>query len=251
MTSHASARQKGTLRCDISLPDEMSPIAIRCVTERTRQSLIDVLGQMRISLGGSLVSPPMHRIVSSIAVQGNSSLFVHLAIDESDSGREVVAGFVIATRQSRKFWRSLYLRHPAVGVAAVWHRLKERVRRRWDERTDAGDAQRPADSAEDSIDALLDDSNEVPYSWDSDDPAVVRVTIVGVLDSYRKRGIGEALYAALASDAQARGAGVLVARVSKGNLASLRLHHASGWRIVKDDSGYFAYFPIVPTRSLS
>jgi ribosomal protein S18 acetylase RimI-like enzyme len=205
-------------------------------------ALVAMLGRLGVRLGGT-DHPAVHRAVCAGAVGGDVRVLALVA--EFDA---TPAGFVVATLDTARYWRSALLRRPPLLARVVTTRLAARLARRpahasVSDRSAARDRERP--------DALppIAPAAEAPLRWDDPAPDLAKIGFIGVLPEFRRRGVGEALYAALLDAARARGARAVLARIASDNIASLRLHHAAGWRLFRDDLGVFAVYHLADRRS--
>lgn len=82
-----------------------------------------------------------------------------------------------------------------------------------------------------------------PLRWS--DPAP-RVLFIGVDPRRRGQGIGKLLYNAMFDEIRASGGKCILARVALDNIASLHLHHETGWRLFEDDGVVFAFKDLQP-----
>lgn len=216
----------------------------RCtlVDAGSRDDLVRMLGALRVPLG-SVGGPRMHAAVADDAVASHPGLLALVA----HLGDEP-AGFVVATLDTRRYWRSLLLRRPALLARVLGTRLGARLSgSRSGSRAaevappDRGTGPEPA--------VVLGSEGEAPLRWTDDARDVAKIAFIGVLPAFRRRGVGEALYAALFAAALGRGARAVLARIAADNLASLRLHHAAGWRLFTDADGPFAVYVLGPDRA--
>ena len=208
------------------------------VDERSADALRAMLSELQVAVSG-FVSSGMHRALAAAAARRDPGLIAIVASLDA-----VPAGFVVATRDSRRFWRRTLLRHPVLAVRVVLHRL-------WP----AGSASAVGDHAiggraEPSIDPTehLPDAAGAPYGWHDEGPKTVKIVFIGVRPAFRQRGVGDLLYRALFDVATHRGADAVLARIARDNVASIRLHAAAGWHLYRDGDGVFAVRPLAPSR---
>jgi ribosomal protein S18 acetylase RimI-like enzyme len=227
--------------CPSPFDDRPSP---RCapVGAATREALVRMLGRLRVPLG-AIGGGAMHRAVATDAVAGDRRVIALVAEVDGEP-----AGFVVATLATGRYWRTLLLRRPRllarVLADRVGARLARRVPRAVAPAPGVGAAAGSGSPARAAV--PLAPADAAPLRWGDDGPDVAKIGFIGVLPEFRRRGVGEALYAALFDEARARGARAVLARIAHDNVASLRLHHAAGWRLFADAQGPFAVYLLAP-----
>ena len=210
----------------------------RCtpVTPATRDTLVRLLGELRVPLG-TIGGAAMHRAVAADAAAGRREVVALLA--DLDGAP---AGFVVATLDTGRYWRTLLLRRLGLLVRVLAARLSGARRRSRQAGSDGAPAVARAGAPAAAV--PLGAEGDAPRRWQDDGADVAKIAFIGVLPAFRRRGVGEALYAALFAEAARRGARVVLARIAADNAPSLRLHQAAGWRLFGDAHGPFAVYPL-------
>jgi hypothetical protein len=174
---------------------------IRRVGSRYAEGTIALLDELDVSLFG-VQSHPLHVALVSDAVAG--TIDARVAV-EGDSAR----GVVLAAPS--RYWRLALLKHWRVASACL------RARFRHDgERQTAGVSGQSAPLP-----------SSPPRTW-NDPGNAWRIIFIGTAPAARGQGTARRLYCDIMSDRS------LVARISRDNVASLRLHESLGWQLYPD-----------------
>jgi ribosomal protein S18 acetylase RimI-like enzyme len=184
----------------------------------------------------------VHALVASDAARGDRCV---LALIARIGGTP--AGFVVATMDTRSYWRAALRRRPAALLAVIAARLAQRRHRT----RPSGDTPRSHTASVPAVSPPLAPAATAPLQWSVDAPDLAKIGFIGVLPEFRRQGVGEALYRALFDAAASRGGRAVLARIAADNVASLWLHHAAGWDLFRDDAGPFAVLTLPTTSSSS
>jgi GNAT superfamily N-acetyltransferase len=173
-----------------------------------------------------------------VTFAGSSSAPVLRALSRSRQVIRIVAadqsGLIgIALAQRHRLW---VLQHPTViGPIAVLRAL-ERARESLRGTSDAA----PVPASREVLPEYVE-VGPPPVSWTANIPSVV---FIGVLPGRRGQGTAAQLYHALFDSVRNTGATLLKARIAEDNVASLRLHHSTGWRLYSDGGVVTALKPL-------
>jgi ribosomal protein S18 acetylase RimI-like enzyme len=199
-----------------------------------------MLGELNVSVSG-LVSPLMHRALAQAGARGEPGVIALVATVGGEP-----AGFVVATRDSGRFWPRLLLRHPTLAIRVLLSRRRQRGAA-----SPTGAAAGGA-TAEDADPTLrFPQASHAAHAWADDGPSIVKIIFIGVRPAFRQRGVGDLLYRRLFEEAAMRGAHAVLARIARDNAASIRLHEAAGWQLYRDSTGILAVRPVSTPRSQS
>ncbi len=184
---------------------QLSGITCRPLTGADIPDLVDLLTQLRPT------------ILRQSGRRGYRALLKHilanrdgLAIVALDGGR--IIGYVLGARHWSRFKGRFVLRHPLLGIGSFARRRRDRA----------------------------DDVGEPDFPERSDGPESGRIIHVGVASGARRRGVGGALYRAMARAMSELGLARMVAHIDQGNEASLSLHRAAGWTVTPAPDGFLA-----------
>jgi ribosomal protein S18 acetylase RimI-like enzyme len=143
-----------------------------------------------------------------------------LALDEN-IGKGV--GYVIAMKNSARFWLNFLLTHsPRISVEIFLNRYQSTKRGDIDRLAGGGNRNFATESA-----------------WSPSSNKIGRIFFIGVLPAYRGTGLGVSMYYHLAQTLKQEGCTRIEAHIDEGNLASLALHRKIGYEIRELQSGYF------------
>lgn len=181
-----------------------------------------LLSELRVSFAGA-VSETLSRAICAEGI-GNRRVVALVAREG-----EQIAGAVVAIIDARRFWKVFALRHPGLGIGIGLSRLG-----RLAPHTAAG----VPPPAEPPI-ALPRTGRDTP-SWAQNGPAIAKVNYVAVSERCRGRGVGRLLYLRMLEELARRGVRRVDARIDLDNVASIRLHQATGWTLYRDERGVFA-----------
>jgi GNAT superfamily N-acetyltransferase len=184
------------------------------VAAATRQ----LLSRLCVSVFG-VHSPALHRMLIADALRGRVD--IRIALEGQD-----VLGVVLAA--PRRYWTSAPLRHWNLAFAAARARIGRRARMR-----DPGRRAPLGHACQDTVGMA---HGLPPATWHATRGAW-RIIFVGTAPEARGRGVGAALYRAIAADRP------LVARIERDNIASIRLHASTGWRLFPDGDVVLAVHP--------
>jgi glycosyltransferase involved in cell wall biosynthesis/ribosomal protein S18 acetylase RimI-like enzyme len=188
------------------------------------EAVCHLLSRLSVSFAG-VSSRSMSRAICEEAIRRQDP--VVLLARQNGS----VAGLALAVRDHARFRRTFFSRHPVLALRAAGRRLMADRRR-----VKQGVASRTSELAARPVNGP---------SWTDGDAGIAKVLFIGVAPEHRRVGLAERLYADLFERLRAHGASRIDARIGRDNLASLRLHKATGWTLYVDDGGVFA------TRRLS
>jgi GNAT superfamily N-acetyltransferase len=140
-------------------------------------------------------------------------------------------GIVISVFNRVHYWLWLCVRHPIVMLAILLKRVWVRVCRR---RGSAG-----AQSAT-RRDVPTTDPAALRRHWRENSAKIAKTIFIGVAPEARKRGVARQLYEYLFGVLRQKGVTRIDAHIDEGNIASVRLHQASGWQVSFDGSDWLA-----------
>jgi len=178
-----------------------------------------------------------------VAFAGVESRWLYRAIcqDALRGGRVVclvseiegqLAGFVIAFVNAAAYWKELVVRRPVLAFRIMAGRL-------WRKTARGGAAGSAAPRSSD-----LFETGQAPGNWAESNDSIAKIQFIGVAPLFRGEGIGMELYKRLAVHLQERGLARVDARIAADNTASIKLHHAAGWKLYADEDGVFAVYPL-------
>jgi len=178
-----------------------------------------------------------------VAIAGLESRWLYGAIcrDALDDGRVVclvcevdgqVAGFVMAVLDAAAYWKEFIIRRPFLAA----HIFAVRLWRKTAETAGAGSAP-PSGRG-------LFETGQAPGSWKESSDRIAKIQFIGVGPSFRGGGIGVELYRRLAVHLRELGLTRMDARIAADNPASIKLHHAAGWKLYSGADGILALYPL-------
>ncbi|UCD55747.1 MAG: GNAT family N-acetyltransferase [Candidatus Omnitrophota bacterium] len=154
-----------------------------------------------------------------------------VALVSSMKGR--ITGYVLAVIDRALYWRNFTLRHPfmaiVVGALKIINKLAKKNKK---------------------IPSCISLPKEVSdgpsgRTWRESTPQIAKILNIGVSGDFRGKGVGKNLYNNLFRLLANRGLKRIDANISFDNLASIRLHISTGWRIEKTGSNLFATIDIM------
>lgn len=193
---------------------------------RNLRSLVDLESELRVALAG-VQSRRLYRILAQDAVGGDRRVVCLVC---ETGGR--VAGFVLALIHPSYYWKDLARRHPLMAVQILLARTFQRAQ--------AGPPPEPTASEDDR----LFESGASPGSWAESSDTIAKIQFIGVDPDFRGKGIGVELYRRLADYLRGRGLSRIDAHIAAENAASIRLHHAAGWKLYREAGGVFAIYSL-------
>lgn len=193
------------------------------LTEDDLEPLVQEMARMNATIAG-LGSPSAFRTLLRDALRA-TDITVVVARD----GLKPI-GLVFAVTDWAKYKRGFARRYPNLGVQLVKRRLSRMLRRNNHALTG-----QPS-----GLDTLVLDRDPYGARWGDPSHHIATTVFIGVTPDYRGRRIVPQLYESLGRLLRARGVRRLDARMHPGNLASIKAHVRSGWRVSWDGTGIFA-----------
>jgi GNAT superfamily N-acetyltransferase len=189
------------------------PFLLRLLQPEDHAQAIDLMDQLRLSVGG-LVD---RKLYSAIC---NSSREICCVVARKE---QALAGIALV-----ELSRGWIRRRPllAVRMAIAKYRLQA---------ASISSATEPAHRA--AGPAVFPPSQTAPVRWANGAP---RVLFIGVDPAFRGQGAGKLLYHAIFDEIRKQDNAWLLARIATDNLASIRLHQETGWMLYEDDAVVFA-----------
>jgi ribosomal protein S18 acetylase RimI-like enzyme len=184
------------------------PFLLRLLQPEDHAQAIDLMDQLRISVGGLLD----RKLYSAIC---NSSREICCVVARKE---QELAGIALV-ELSRNWIR----RRPllAVRMAIAKYRLRATS-------VSSAEPAHPAPPAN-----VFPPAQNAPVRWADGAP---RVLFIGVDPAFRGQGAGKLLYHAMFEEIRRQGKDWLLARIATDNLASIRLHQETGWMLYEDDA---------------
>lgn len=179
-------------------------------------------------------SPEVFRAVCRDACTRRKPPCFSIVVTEEE---EKLAGYVVAHIGGPAFWRAFAFRHPMIAGKIL---LKRGTRLlhwpRQNPRTKPVPPSPPSASSKRQFAFVLADGGS--RSWQDPGLRIARIQHIGVHPDHRGRGVATRLYQGLFTTLIEIGVTRVDANIDRDNVASLRMHHRTGWRIV-DKHGYF------------
>jgi GNAT superfamily N-acetyltransferase len=169
-----------------------------------RAKAVDLMQLLHISVGG-IEDRTVHRAICS-----SREICCVVARDDND-----LAG--IAMVELNRNW---IRRRPLLAARMLLNRLRHK--------------RSPGEGAPQSpvVASPVPPAAAAPLRWSD---AAPHVLFIGVHPDWRGKGVGKSLYQAIFDEIRVRGHNHIVARIATGNVASLRLHEETGWKLYNDD----------------
>ena len=201
---------------------------------------IPQLVQLMVRAGASVArstSPEVFQAVCRDACARRKPPCFSIVVTEEE---EKLAGYVVAHIGGPAFWRAFAFRHPMIAGKILLKRgtrLLHRLRQNpWTKPVPPSSPPASSDASPNQFTFVLADDGS--RSWQDSGLRIARIQHIGVHPDYRGRGVGTRLYQRLFTTLTEIGVTRVDANIDRNNVASLRMHHRTGWRIV-DKQGYF------------
>jgi ribosomal protein S18 acetylase RimI-like enzyme len=191
---------------------------------RNCAALVDLESALHVSFAG-VESRWLYRALCRDALRGGQVV----SLVAEDGGQ--LAGFVTALIDSGAYWKGLAWWRPALALRILIGRMLRRK---------AAHAGAGGGYADD-IRALFE-AGRAPGTWAESSARIAKIQFIGVAEAFRGRGVGVELYRRLAEELRGRGLERIDARIGVENVASIKMHHAAGWKLYPDADGVMAVY---------
>jgi ribosomal protein S18 acetylase RimI-like enzyme len=139
-------------------------------------------------------------------------------------------GVVLALINGPRYWRNLFVRHPAVGIQLAVRHFSKHFKR---SQSSCGIGTRTNATS-------LPTASEIGFNWKTEDPSIAKIILVAVEPHFRRQGVATRLYGQVFESLADLGVTSVIARIEFENTASVALHQSTGWVVGSDEISWIA-----------
>lgn len=192
----------------------------RLINKLDYAEAVEFLGEAKTPIAG-LRGKRAHKAFCRYALSSKDAIFIVA------TNKNRIVGFSITIINWKIFWKTFFLKNIPLFFEMIFVRLIQKIKI---------DKNRNNLKPNQEIDRFLT-QKKLDRSWKDSSPLIAKVLYVAVKDSYRKQGIGKALYDYRNQILKKKGIKRLDSKINSRNIAPIKLAYNEGRMIIREDSG--------------
>ncbi|MFO7719172.1 MAG: GNAT family N-acetyltransferase [Gillisia sp.] len=207
--------------------EKNSQLVFRLLKKNDLKNVLNLMSEIKPMIGGVRY----RSFYYVICLEALSDKRVVFAVCEEKSK---IVGFRIAIIDLYNWRRSLFYRHPLVGMMVVFTRIFNKILKQTRNRKKIIDKDFKIQAIKEFITTVPTDK-----SWSDLSPEIAKGLFVGVAESHRGKHVGKQLVQYTNQIMAERGQRRIDGRILMNNVPSIRLHFGLGYEIYKKGNYFF------------
>jgi len=207
------------------MDDATSTINCRLAVPEDKGALMALMLRVKPPIAG-LTSRSIYSAIYTEAVARANPIIAIADVPPS------CGGYVIVSTDWTAFWRGFLLRHPILAlqilVTRIWRKLKS-----------ASTTKHSETKIPNAIETMVA-REPSGKTWLQSSATIAKIVHIATSPDFRGRGVAESLYHYAFTLLRERGVARVDAMIDLENVASVKLHSKTGWRIERTENSWFA-----------